>query len=295
MDFGMSLNEHAIGIIMKELIRRAMNIITIERFVFESEIKESYEGVMDDVFTTADKKSQVMFLKSIQECFPTAGIIAEEDHLKIDCSDEFHKIFFTIDPLDGTKAFIRGSSYSFGPMISLVIDGVIEAAYVGSPTTNEIFGYRPDSNSVWWISPLDNFIKLSIDVVRPLSDQYIALREALSKHSSFVRDMADGDRQLFKNYEVGGGSIGIMFSRLWKGEIGGIVLMPDHETPWDTNPVIGVSQKLGFDFLYLNEGSFVDIKREAVIDIQSVDKEMLIIHRSRLREFGIWVDKRRNI
>src|SRR5262245_58310647 len=72
------LNGHAVGIILKELVRRAMTTIRNERQVFEATAKQGHSGNMDDVFTSADTKAQEIYIKSLHECFPGYAIIAEE-------------------------------------------------------------------------------------------------------------------------------------------------------------------------------------------------------------------------
>src|SRR5262249_14788865 len=95
------LNGHAVGIILKELVRRAMTIIRNERQVFEATIKQGYSGNMDDVFTSADTKAQQVYIKSLRECFPDYAIVAEEggetDSQILAAGGD---AYFTVDPLD---------------------------------------------------------------------------------------------------------------------------------------------------------------------------------------------------
>lgn len=283
----MPLNGHAIGIVMKELVYRAIRTIRSERFIFETHSKVGYTGKLDDFVTTADKAAQQVYLKSLRECFPTFGVVAEEDHLKLDCTDPGgHDLYFTVDPLDGTKAFIRRQSHGVGTMISLVRSGEIIAAYVGDINTGEIYGYRPDSSKAHRITTYENTELLKIDESRPLTDQYLLLRDPPEAHSEFInkstRHLNDGG--LFRNLEVSGGSIGIWMARLWKGEVGAAALPGNKmETPWDLCPVLGISQKLGFVFLETSRGC-----RETVLavpkDIFRRDEELLVVHRSRVPE-----------
>ena len=76
---------------------------------------------MDDVFTSADKLAQESYVKSLRECFPDIGIIGEEESLSIPAK-KGRRAFFTIDPIDGTKAYIRRQSHGIGSMVSLVIE-----------------------------------------------------------------------------------------------------------------------------------------------------------------------------
>src|SRR5262245_44738224 len=102
------LNGHAVGIILKELVRRAMMIIRNERQVFEATAKQGHTGNMDDVFTSADTKAQEVYIKSLRECFPDYAIVAEEGLVTQPAAPSTQPgAFFTVDPLDGTKAFVR--------------------------------------------------------------------------------------------------------------------------------------------------------------------------------------------
>ncbi len=153
----------------------------------------------------------------------------------------------TVDPLDGTKAFIRRQSHGIGTMISLVRDGVVIAACVGDVMTKEIYYFRPDSEKVHRFSWDDDFHEvLSIGPGR-LSEQYVLLGEDPRKLSDPIGRITDPTRtRVFKNIEIMGGSIGVKMARLWKGEVGAIILEAGRCTPWDWCPVAGISSKLGF-------------------------------------------------
>jgi hypothetical protein len=60
----------------------------------------------------------------------------------------------------------------------------------------------------------------------------------------------------FKKWEIQGGSIGIWMARLWKRELGAALLLANTETPWDSAPVIGISQALGYGFYRYAEGKW---------------------------------------
>ncbi len=277
------LNDHATAIVLKELVRRAIVKIRAMRFSFEAHDKPSLTADADFV-TDADKLAQAIYVRSLVECFPGYGIVAEEDGLRRPCTLPVDNAYFTVDPLDGTKAFIRGQSHGVGTMISLTVNGRIVCAYVGDINTGEIYGYRAGSDKVFRITPQESAQHLAIDTERPLAAQYLMLRDPVAKHSAAVQTLANGPA--FKNHEIGGGSIGISLARLWKGEVGGAVLLPRNETPWDRNPVVGISDRLGFVFLSINaaSGSVSQIPMEPIRETIVFHNETLIIHRSRLAE-----------
>ncbi len=243
LDLG-PINGHIVGRVMKEAVRRATVAIRNERLVFEAHAKEGYGGTMNDVFTTADRKAQDIYLRTIQECFPRCGVLAEEDALTIAPAEGCDAVF-SVDPLDGTKAFVRRQSHGVGTMVALVIGSDVVCAYVGDINTEEVYGYRPGSGSVYRITQLDTFEKLDYAGGDCLSESYALLRDPPEVYSALAR------RTLarFKNYESNGGSIGIWVARLWKREVAAVIMPPGWETPWDSNPVFGISKKLGYVFL----------------------------------------------
>ncbi len=283
------LNGHAIGIIMKEMVRRAIEAIRAQRFIFEATGKVT-EGKDDDYVTTADKAAQAVYVKVIQECFPGFGIVAEEDHLSIPCVHPTKEIYFSVDPLDGTKAFMRRQSHGIGTMLALREGARVIAAFVGDIMTHEIFGFRPGSDKVHRISEYGKAEQLVVDTSRPLSDQYCLLRDMPNLHSELISNLARPTTGgLCKNAEVSGGSIGISMARLWKGEVGAVVLRSAHDTPWDKWPIIGISQKMGFVF-FKPKDAFSFERYEPVVSNQTVHcpHETLIIHESRVEELSAW-------
>ena len=289
------MNAHAIGIVMKEVTRRAMESVWKNRAVFEAQEKESYKREQDFV-TTADYAAQVIFEKSLKECFPTFGIIGEENSLQIACTEPGVDAWFTVDPLDGTKAFIRRQSHGVGSMLGLVYDGVIIAAVVGDVMTHEMYYYRPESSQVHRLNLRDDkYESLRINPKQTLRSQYVLLREDPRLHSLDIQDMAQRkeDGGLFKNIEVAGGSIGTHMARLWKGEVGGVILQAGKQTPWDLVPVLGISQQLGFVWIeiYSSPGGWVTQSINPSKEITSTEGEMLIIHKSRVCEFSEWFSR----
>lgn len=283
---GKMLNNHAVGIIMKELVRRAVVAIRNQRQIFEVKAKQGYGGQMDDMVTSADKIAQEVYVRSICECFPGWGIIGEEDALIVPCTDG-SGLFFTVDPLDGTKAFVRRQSHGIGTMISLSNDqGEFVAAYVGDINTEEIYGFRPGSEKVHRITEFNNNEHLHI-TTKPLTTQYILLREPERKYSELSQNTILSG---FRNQIVDGGSIGIWLARLWKGEVGAALLAPSWETPWDSNPVTAITKKLGFIYLRpspMGGTAWIPFHHGPLKEKFQRNYDVLIIHRDNAGELEI--------
>lgn len=286
------LNAHAIGIIMKELVRRAIEIIRAERSLFEATTKHGHSGEMDDVVTSADKSAQRVYVKLLNECFPLFGIIAEEDGLRKPCQIPGRNLYFTVDPLDGTKAYVRRQSHGIGTMIALVDDGQVIAAYVGDVMTREIYGYRPESDRVWRISEYGKAEELAIDPDRPLKEQYLLLRDGPETYSPLAAALAHGETGICRGMEVSRGSIGIHFARLWKGEVGATILLPGMRTPWDETPLLGISHPLGFRFVQITaDGEILTLEPFVPHRAYKEATELIVLHKSRLNELENWLPK----
>ncbi len=275
---------------MKEMVRRAIGVIDAQRFFFEAKEKVAdHQPTKQDFVTSADLAAQKVYVKLIRESFPDYGIVAEEDHLSVDCKMPDSVLMFTVDPLDGTKAFIRGQSHGVGTMISLVQDGQVVAAYIGDVMTREIYGYRPGSEKVHRITSNGRAARLKIDETRSLADQYVLLRDDPDLYSEQAQKLMRRKKEggLVKGMEVTGGSIGIHMARLWKGEVGMTIFRPGPNTPWDLMPILGISEMLGIRFYPISAFVVNAYGRNAYVvspDIQSVDEEVVVIHISRFDE-----------
>lgn len=285
------LNDHLIGVVMKEMVRRAIETVRAELLVFETKTKIGHSGKMDDLVTSADEKAQRVYEKIILEGLPEFGIIAEEDNLRVPCRHESLDIYFTIDPVDGTKALARRQSHGIGTMLGLVCNEEVIAAYVGDIMTREIFGFRPNSPHVHRISEYEKSENLRIDPERTLASQYLLLKEAPETYPLLLQKMGLKQGGLFKTIEVSGGSIGIAAARLWKGEIGGMLLSSAIVTPWDETPVVGISQKMGFLFFRYDSSSHALEKWQPPIAKEKYrrNESLLVVHESREDELHQWM------
>jgi fructose-1,6-bisphosphatase/inositol monophosphatase family enzyme len=282
------LNGPAVGIISKEMVRRAINAIRNLQQSFEVQTKMGYGGTMDDVLTNADKAAQELYLRTIQEVFPNAGVIAEEDSLSIKPKGGC-KAYFTVDPLDGTKAFVRTQSHGVGSMLALVLNDEVISAYIGDVNTREIYGYRPGSTKVHRINEFNTSSLLPrIPEPKSLSEQYVALRDPERKYSKESQKLI---QESFKNLISDGGSIGTWIARLWKREVGAAIIPPGWETPWDSTPIIGISKKLGYRFYRpVETGGWIEVEPKLPKKKFWRDYDLLVVHKDDIYSAGTYLD-----
>lgn len=282
------LTPQMIGFAVKEMVRRAILEIRGQRISFQVFDKVGYDGG-EDLFTSADKAAQAIYVKLIREGFPGWGILGEEANLREPCTLEDHEIYVTVDPLDGTRAFKRGQSFGVGTMIAVVMDGEVICAYVGDVNTMDVFGYRPESDKVHHILEFGKAKNLmEVDRSKPLDRQVVLLRDEVRDHHPLLAALVTGARfgGAFKQPDMASGSIGTSMSRLWKGEVGAHVVKATYETPWDGTPVIGISQRLGMVWLRPNAaGTGLELyEPKLVTSVSRRDFDAIVVHHTKAAE-----------
>jgi 3'(2'), 5'-bisphosphate nucleotidase len=86
--------------------------------------------------TIADQQAEAFILGRLAETFPGVPVISEEDASEFGTPDKIADRFFLVDPLDGTKAFVRGDP-NFTVNIGLIEGGRPVAGAVVAPPTGE--------------------------------------------------------------------------------------------------------------------------------------------------------------
>ena len=82
--------------------------------------------------TEADRRGEALILAELARRFPDIPVISEEDACEFGTPDEIGPRFFLVDPLDGTKAFVRGDE-RWTVNIGLIQDGRPVAGAVSAP------------------------------------------------------------------------------------------------------------------------------------------------------------------
>jgi 3'(2'), 5'-bisphosphate nucleotidase len=90
----------------------------------------------DSPVTEADRRAERLILDRLHEAFPSVPVVSEEDASEFGTPDAIGPRFFLVDPLDGTKAFVRKDP-NFTVNIALVEDGRPVAGAVVAPASGE--------------------------------------------------------------------------------------------------------------------------------------------------------------
>jgi histidinol phosphatase-like enzyme (inositol monophosphatase family) len=96
---------------------------------YEVETKEDLSPV-----TIADRKAEERIVAIIRRHFPNHAVLGEESG----ASEGNEPIRWIIDPIDGTKSFIRGVPF-YGTMIGVEIEGEAQVGVVNIPPLGEMY------------------------------------------------------------------------------------------------------------------------------------------------------------
>jgi 3'(2'), 5'-bisphosphate nucleotidase len=97
----------------------------------------------DSPVTEADRRGEALILARLQEAFPDVPVIAEEAASASGVPLSIAKRFFLVDPLDGTKAFVRGEAH-FTVNIGLIENGIPVAGAVAAPAEGVVWFTAPE-------------------------------------------------------------------------------------------------------------------------------------------------------
>ena len=108
-------------------------ILTVVRRGFEIETKHDTSPV-----TEADRAAELVILAALARLSPGVPVIAEEEVAagRIPAHDD---LYFLVDPLDGTKEFVRGGD-DYTVNIGLIENGVPKLGVVYAPATGRLHG-----------------------------------------------------------------------------------------------------------------------------------------------------------
>jgi len=274
---------------MENMVKKAIVIIQDEASHFSQKTKTHYSGSEDDLVTSADIKAQAMYVEDIQTLFPGEGLIGEENGLNIEAEVGYG--YFTIDPLDGTKAFGRLQSTGGGRMIAHVQNGIVDAICIGDINTGEIYGFGPGHEPTRTRFGVKTVLK--IDTSISLNKKYVILRDNPKHFPDVLQKMLDIETGgLFKDMEITSGSIGLNVARLWKNETAMLIFKTNSfDTPWDNTPIIGMNKVL--DIVHIK---FDPITLETEIIEPEIPKDVvkrkwieILTHKDYANEIMNWI------
>ncbi len=111
---------------------------------FNTGVRSDYKPD-DTPVTVADRAAENFIRGELEKKFPTHAILGEESGAT---GDQASSMRWIIDPIDGTKSFMRGIPL-YAVLIGLEIDGVVQAGAAYFPGTDEML-CAADGEGAWW-------------------------------------------------------------------------------------------------------------------------------------------------
>lgn len=116
--------------------RRAAQIIN--RASNELDLIKVSSKSPNDFVTEVDKAAEAAIIETLQEAYPSYGILAEESGHTAGIDSGADEYTWIIDPLDGTTNFIHGFP-QYAISIALAKGNAVEQAVIFDPNRNELF------------------------------------------------------------------------------------------------------------------------------------------------------------
>jgi 3'(2'), 5'-bisphosphate nucleotidase len=92
----------------------------------------------DSPVIEADRRAEALILEALARRFPGVPVVSEEDASEFGAPEAIGPRFFLVDPLDGTKAFVRGDPH-FTVNIGLIENRRPVAGAVAGPPSGEVW------------------------------------------------------------------------------------------------------------------------------------------------------------
>lgn len=153
----------------------------------------------DDPVTLADRTASELIVRELAAAFPGDVIISEEVPATADMLA--NERVWLIDPIDGTKDFIRGTD-GFAVMIGLVRAGVPVLGVVHQPTIDRTFFATPDGGA--HVATATGVAPLAVSTIANAADARLV---ASASHRTDAIDRVK--RELGIDNELNVGSVGV--------------------------------------------------------------------------------------
>lgn len=131
-----------------QIIQTTLAAGTVVMDVFNSNF-EVYGKADQSPVTEADKRGEDVITAALSSIAPDIPIVGEEAKSEGHCPDISGGLFWLVDPLDGTKEFVKKGS-DFTVNIGLIKDGVPIAGFVLAPAMNRLYWGVKDAGA--WIA-----------------------------------------------------------------------------------------------------------------------------------------------
>lgn len=212
--------------------------------------------------TVADRRAEELIRNRIEARFPTHAIVGEEFGLK-ETQGSSHRWF--IDPIDGTKSFMRGVPL-YGILIGLEIEGRVQAGAVYCPALDEMV-YAADGLGCWW-----NGRRARVSTVSELRRSFVAITDPRS--FAVQQRQAEFERLAKTCYHMAGWSDCYGYLLVATGRVE--VMLDPIMNVWDCGPFPPILREAG-GFFGDWQGNETIFNKEAIACSQALLPELLSV------------------
>ena len=238
-------------------VARLISGVTMRWFRSEISVDVKLDG---SPVTIADREGELAAREWIEKRFPTDGILGEEfGHVRPDAQRQW-----ILDPIDGTKAFIRGVPL-WGSLVACCEGEKVLAGAACYPAVDEIIAAAP-GEGCWW-----NGSRASVSAVDALgsamlltTDNRFPVRESRKRSFDMLAEQCAVSR-------AWGDCYGYLLVATGRAEI----MVDDIVNPWDVaalQPIIeeaggvftswsGTSSAFGGDAIATNAALAIEVRR----------------------------------
>ena len=233
-----------------EIILRHINNLNFDQIFTKSD--------KNDYVTIYDKKAEEFIIKEINRKFVSIKIIGEETTFqkKIDMSIIGDDYYFTIDPIDGTKNYIKKNE-NFCTMVSLIFKKKPTACFIYYPLIKK------------YISSFKNFDSKILDLNTNEICTLKINKDLINFGTGGTKGIPEISRKIilenfnsnFRRYFIG--SAGVETLMLANNEVD--FIFHGRVTPWDHSPLSLIIREAGGEVLMFNNASTFNVFSEGPI------------------------------
>jgi histidinol phosphatase-like enzyme (inositol monophosphatase family) len=192
--------------------------------------------------TIADRECEKLIVAELQAAFPGDGLLGEEGAVK----ESTNGRKWIIDPIDGTRDFIRGTR-AWSVLIGLEENGQVVAGFAYFPAHLEMY-FASKGGGAWWIpAPEAEPQRIQISEITELSEALVCFNGLSYAHRyAFSKNLTGWLAGTWTVRSMGGCLDAMLVSRgsadIW---------IETQAKPWDLAPLKIIAEEAGavtFDF-----------------------------------------------
>lgn len=183
--------------------------------------------------TAADRECEEIIVRLLREAFPDDGLLGEEGANETTRNGRR----WIIDPIDGTRDFVRGTS-RWAVLLALEVEGVCQVGLAHFPALDDIY-YAVRGQGAY-----QDDVRIHVSSVTQPSQAVACVNGLIRMQQAPFRDqLIDWMGQFFAVRSLGGGPDAMMVA---KGEAD-LCIDPGPQ-PWDLAPLQVILQEAGASF-----------------------------------------------